>query len=337
MKLQRRRFLQLVAGAAALPAVSSSAQAQAYPSRPLRMIIGYPPGGSADITARLTGQWLIGAARSAGGDREPAGRRYQPRHRSGRARGAGRLHAAAGRAGQRDQRHALRQAQLQFPAGHRAGRRHHPLCQRGGGEPVAADQDDSGTDRLRQGQSRQAQHGVLRQRLDHSHVGRAVQDADRHQHGARAVSRRRAGADRPDGRAGAGDVRQHSDLCRPHQGRQAARARGDQRGALGGAARPAHGRRIPARLRGERVVRPGRAEGHAPRGHRDAQQGDECDSRRSRRLRRGSRSSAPRCCPARPPISASSSSTKPRSGARSSSLPASRGSRLAPAFRRNTQ
>ncbi len=58
MKIPRRRFLQLAAGAAALPAVSRSAMAQSYPTRPLRMIIGYPPGGSADITARLMGQWL---------------------------------------------------------------------------------------------------------------------------------------------------------------------------------------------------------------------------------------------------------------------------------------
>jgi tripartite-type tricarboxylate transporter receptor subunit TctC len=54
----RRRFLHLAAGAAALPAVARIAKAQTYPTRPLRMIIGYPPGGSADITARLTGQWL---------------------------------------------------------------------------------------------------------------------------------------------------------------------------------------------------------------------------------------------------------------------------------------
>ncbi|HEX4555584.1 MAG TPA: tripartite tricarboxylate transporter substrate-binding protein, partial [Xanthobacteraceae bacterium] len=58
MKLPRRQFLKLAAGAAALPAISTIAGAQAYPSRSLRMIIGYPPGGSADITARLTGQWL---------------------------------------------------------------------------------------------------------------------------------------------------------------------------------------------------------------------------------------------------------------------------------------
>ena len=58
MKLRRREFLHLAGAAAALPAVSRLARAQSYPSRPLRMIIGYPPGGSADLTARLTGQWL---------------------------------------------------------------------------------------------------------------------------------------------------------------------------------------------------------------------------------------------------------------------------------------
>ena len=58
MKLPRRQFLKLAAGAAALPAIAKNARAQAYPARSLRMIIGYPPGGSADITARLTGQWL---------------------------------------------------------------------------------------------------------------------------------------------------------------------------------------------------------------------------------------------------------------------------------------
>jgi tripartite-type tricarboxylate transporter receptor subunit TctC len=54
----RRAFLRLAAGAVALPAVARGAWAQAYPSRPVRLIIGYTPGGSADITARLTGQWL---------------------------------------------------------------------------------------------------------------------------------------------------------------------------------------------------------------------------------------------------------------------------------------
>src|SRR3954466_7227397 len=58
MAFPRRQFLRLAGAAVALPAVSRIARAQAYPSRQIRRIIGYPPGGSADITARLIAQWL---------------------------------------------------------------------------------------------------------------------------------------------------------------------------------------------------------------------------------------------------------------------------------------
>jgi tripartite-type tricarboxylate transporter receptor subunit TctC len=58
MKRPRRHFLHLAAGAAALPAVSRIASAQAYPTRPVRLILGYAPGNAPDIVARLIGQWL---------------------------------------------------------------------------------------------------------------------------------------------------------------------------------------------------------------------------------------------------------------------------------------
>jgi tripartite-type tricarboxylate transporter receptor subunit TctC len=58
MTLPRRKFLHLAASAAAVPALPYIARAETYPSRPIHLIIGYLPGGSADMTARLFGQWL---------------------------------------------------------------------------------------------------------------------------------------------------------------------------------------------------------------------------------------------------------------------------------------
>jgi len=58
MKLPRRKFLYLAAGAVAVPAISRMTRAQTYPTRPVRLIVGFEAGGAADILARLMGKWL---------------------------------------------------------------------------------------------------------------------------------------------------------------------------------------------------------------------------------------------------------------------------------------
>ena len=108
MKLPRREFLHLAAGAAALPAVSRFAWAQTYPSRPVRMVVGFAAGGANRHPRAPDGSMAVGAARPAIRHREPAWRRQQYRHRSGRACACRRLHAAPGRLTKRDQRDALR-------------------------------------------------------------------------------------------------------------------------------------------------------------------------------------------------------------------------------------
>ena len=79
MKLPRRQFLHLAAGAAALPAVSRIAWAQAYPTRPVRMIVGFAPGGADRHRCASDGSMAVGAARPAVHHREPAGRWQQYR------------------------------------------------------------------------------------------------------------------------------------------------------------------------------------------------------------------------------------------------------------------
>ena len=225
MRLPRRKFLHLAAGAVALPAVSRTASAQAYPSRPIRVIVGYTPAGSADITARLMGQWMS----------ERLGQTVVIENRPGAgtnlatesvirapADGYTLLLVAPANAINAS---LFEKLNHNYRERHRAGGGHQPLRQCDGSAPVRAGEDGPGIHRLCQGQSRQAQHGVVGRRLDHPLVGRAVQDADRHPDDPCALSRERAGAHRHDLRAGTGHVRQHPVVDPAHPRRQAASAR----------------------------------------------------------------------------------------------------------------
>ncbi len=267
-----QRFAALLSRAAialaccALFAITS-AQALDYPTRQPHIVVGYPPGGSTDILARLFGQYLGEKLRPDLHRREPARRRQQHRHRSGHQGRARWLHIHPRQSGQHDQRLALQESQFRVPARHRSGRRLHPRAERDGSQSVGSGKDRRRIHRLCQSQSRQAQRCVLGQwHLDPS-VRRIVQDDDRREDDARALQRLGADADRSARRPSAGDVRQHAVVDRAHQSRQAARARGDHGDAFARIAGRSDRRRHRAGLRGERVLRAWRSERH-PEGNR---------------------------------------------------------------------
>ena len=114
MKLPRRQFLHLAAGAAALPAVSRIAWAQAYPSRPVRIDRRLCRRRRARHHRAVDRPMAVGAARPAIRHREPAGRRQQYRHRGGRARAGDGYTLLLIATAQRHQRDALRKAQFNF-------------------------------------------------------------------------------------------------------------------------------------------------------------------------------------------------------------------------------
>ena len=204
MKLSRRKSLHLAAAAAALPAMSRIAFALDYPTRPVRFVVGFPAGSATDIVARLIAQSLS----------ERLGQQFIVDDRPGagsnlaaevvvRAEPDGYtlLQVASPNAINAT---SLRQPQFQFHPRHCAGRGHHAVSLRDGGQFIIPGQDRSRVHRLCQGQSGQNQHGLGGQRNRASCFWRAVHDNDRHQDGACAVSRQLLlGSDR---RTGAGRV-----------------------------------------------------------------------------------------------------------------------------------
>ena len=120
MTLPRRTFVRLAAGAVAAPAISRFAWAA--PSRPVRIVVGFAPAAQpTSLRACWPDRCRNGLVRNLSSITVRYRRQY--RHRGRRERGARRPYAAHGRSLRRDRRDALRQARLQFPPRHRAGRR----------------------------------------------------------------------------------------------------------------------------------------------------------------------------------------------------------------------
>ena len=226
MKLRRRQFLHLAAGAAALPLVSRVARAQAYPARPVRIIVPLPPGSNSDIVARLIGNGCRSGSASHSSSR--TGRVQAPI--SALKRSCARQPMAtrssrpvrAARSMRRSTRNSIsissatsRQSQVitRVPNVMVV----HPSV------PAKTVPEFIAYAKANPGKINMASPGTAPRPCGR----RTVQDDGRRRHGARALSRRGACADRSARRTGAGHVRRSAGIDRAHQGRQAARACGD--------------------------------------------------------------------------------------------------------------
>src|ERR1700738_2029643 len=175
MNASRRKFLHLGAGVAMLPAALRSAWAESYPAHPVRIVVGFAAGSTTDILARLMGQWLS----------QRLGQQFVVENRPGAGGNIGAetvVKAAPGG--------YMRLMAPPVVAAHATDRVRGARSQRSRGQPVDSGKDHSRIDHVRQGQSRQAQLCLGRDR-DREPSGRPiVQYDDRRKPSARALSRR---------------------------------------------------------------------------------------------------------------------------------------------------
>ena len=291
MTFHRRRFLQLAAAPPRSPPLPRAARAQSYPTRPIRLVLRYPAGGATDLMSRIMGPWLterlgqpVVIENQPGGGTNIATQAVVNSPPDGYTL----LFIAAIDPINAD---ALRIAAVQLPARHHAGRGRWRPADGDGREPVGAGQDRRRVHRLRQGQSRQDQHRLVRHRHDsaiwRSSCSRCTAGVDVR---ARALPRRRADGDRPDRRAGAGRDRRPAELAAAHQSGAlralavTARRAPPSYPTCRPSARPIPGFEV------ERLDRHRRSRRHAERDHRDAQPRDQ------RRPFRPAHRRAPRRC-----------------------------------------
>ena len=180
----------LVAVLCAISIVTGSAHA-AFPERPIRLIVSFPPGGASDGVARILAEGPQQPARRACRGREPGGRGRHNRRRHGGARGTGWIHDACLR--HRRVRDGAEPAQARFRSAARlaSGRAYRGIAARACRLPQTAGEDAGRVHRLRQAEPRQAQLRVLGPGIDRSHPDRIVPARRRHRHRAYSLSRRR--------------------------------------------------------------------------------------------------------------------------------------------------
>jgi Tripartite tricarboxylate transporter family receptor len=317
MKLPRRNFLHLAAGVAGLPVVSRVAWAQAYPTRPVRIIAPTGPGGAPDIIARLIGPWLS----------QRLGQQFVVENRPGSGSNIGTeavVRAAPDGytlliASSANTINATLYDKLNFVFLRDIA-------------PVAGISRETGAMVVNPSFPAEtvpefiayAKAKVGGHRCLHPRSRRAVQDDDRGRHGSCALSWWRARAHRFARRTGAGLLPHHCLIDRVYQGWQAACARSNHRDALGRAARHPDRGRVRAGLRGELLVWRRRSpRTHPPRSSTSSTR-QLTPASPIPRSRRGSPIWAACRCRCGPPNSASSSPKKPRSGATSSGPSTSR-------------
>ena len=281
MRLRRRKFLHLAAGAAMLPAVSRSASAQPYPTRPVRIIVGFTPAGATDILARLIGQWLS----------ERLGQTFIVENRPGAGSNIGTETVVRSPA----DGHTLL---LVAPANAINATLYDRLNFNFIRDiaPVAGLISVANVMEVNPSlPAKTLPEFIAYAKANPGKVNYASAGTGSQQHVAGELFKMMAGIEmvhvpyRGGGPALAdlmggqvqlffGTTASTIELIRS---RQAARAGGDHRDALGGAAGRSDRCRVRARLRSELVVRHRRAQGHAGGDHRQAQQRDQCRPRRS--------------------------------------------------------
>ena len=209
MALSRRRIIQIAGGMSFLWSARYSARAQAYPSQPIRWVCLSPwrPGGHTRSPRRPASLRERGCA---GVCRELPGRQWKPRNRRCGSCAARRLYASACYGGQRCQRIIISVAQIQFRPGYCACRWSDPHTSGHGGKSNISRKNSCRVYRLRQSQSRQAQHGVVGRWHAAACFGRIVQDDGWRGDDPHSFSWRSAGAHRSHGKPGSSDVRHHT-------------------------------------------------------------------------------------------------------------------------------